>query len=266
MSAKRTEQEIKSVCASYGHTYVNGYVNARTKFNCICKCGSEWYTLLGNIYQGKSCRVCSGYMKLTHVSVAEELASHSLELLKPYINSATSLIYQCTCGNIGKTTLQHIRKGVRCGKCNYAENKWRAYFLNYGCEIVSYRGATEVTYICSCGELHTTQASNFSVTDKTCPKCRIRRDYKNLSKPINRLGLRLWKREVVTRDNYECQVCSIDAGLEIHHIEAYSVRPDLISDIDNGITICYDCHKLLHSKYGRQVGRENLLKELRNDS
>jgi 5-methylcytosine-specific restriction endonuclease McrA len=263
---KHTEQDIIDICAEYGHKYINGWINAQTKFNCICSCGEEWLTLLGNIHRGSSCRVCSGYMKLTHTTVVEELVSYGLYLLKPYVNSAVKLTYQCTCGNIGNTHLNHIRKGVRCGKCNYAENKWRDYFTKYGCEIISYRKAISIVYLCRCGEINMTQASLFKSGRQECPKCRTRRDYKSSTEPINRLGLRQWKKSVVIRDNYECQICNIDEGLEIHHIEAYSVRPDLISDIDNGITVCYDCHKKLHSKYGKQVGRENLEKELYNEN
>ena len=256
--SKHSEEIVREICTNHGHTYVGSYLNARTKFDCICSCGANWSTVLTTIQRGSKCSECNGVcITRTNDSVNEELSSYGLTLLQPYINGNIPIIYECTCGGIGKTTLGNIRRGDRCGFC--IENKWRNYFCEYGCEIVEYN-SQKVKYICHCGELYSTQIGPFKNGNKKCPKCRVNWNYK-----VNKIGrpvLFKWKRAVIQRDEFKCQSCSTDDRLEIHHIEAYSVSPELADTVDNGITLCYDCHKSLHKKYGIQVGRKNLSLEL----
>lgn len=63
-----------------------------------------------------------------------------------------------------------------------------------------------------------------------------------------------WRDSVFKRDNYECQFCH-DRGvfLESHHIKRVKDYPNLYFDINNGITLCKDCHqqtKFHESSYG----------------
>ena len=55
-----------------------------------------------------------------------------------------------------------------------------------------------------------------------------------------------WRKAVFERDDYTCQQCDMRGGyLQAHHIEAWSKNPLLRFEIDNGITFCFDCHKLI---------------------
>ena len=59
-----------------------------------------------------------------------------------------------------------------------------------------------------------------------------------------------WRMKVFSRDNFTCQVCKKIGGyLEAHHIKKWSDYPDLRLDINNGITLCKECHKKTDS-YG----------------
>jgi hypothetical protein len=214
--------------------------------------------MLGSIRKGAKCLNCR---LLTTEQVTNELAEYGLTLIS-YINTNMPIVYECVCGGIGKTLLCHIRNNSRCGHC--IEMQWRDYFLTYGCEIVNYTSYKNITYRCSCGEIRTTTTHLFKIGGKKCSKCRTY--WSKPNKIPNRKKLYLWKKAVVIRDGFNCQICATELVLCVHHIEAYSVKPDLAADVDNGITLCYDCHRNLHTKYGIQVGRVNLLKELGDEN
>jgi predicted restriction endonuclease len=58
-----------------------------------------------------------------------------------------------------------------------------------------------------------------------------------------------WRKAVFERDNYTCQICeSHGCKLNAHHIKSYAYHPQLRTDIENGVTLCVPCHKLMHRK------------------
>lgn len=58
------------------------------------------------------------------------------------------------------------------------------------------------------------------------------------------LEYRLWRTKVFERDSYTCRVCHWRGGrLQPHHIKAFAHYPELRFNVDNGITLCSDCHK-----------------------
>jgi len=65
-----------------------------------------------------------------------------------------------------------------------------------------------------------------------------------------------WRSKVFERDNWICQTCGArsEAGkpiyLEAHHIKNWAKYPESRYEISNGITLCRECHKLVH-KYGK---------------
>ena len=60
-----------------------------------------------------------------------------------------------------------------------------------------------------------------------------------------------WRTSVFIRDDRTCQSCKQYGGtLNAHHLNAWNSHPDERFDIDNGITLCTDCHTSFHKKYG----------------
>lgn len=76
-----------------------------------------------------------------------------------------------------------------------------------------------------------------------------------------------WRIKVFQRDNYTCQGCFDDRGgnLEGHHILPRSSFPELIFVVKNGLTLCEDCHKKVHSKGAKSTCRELLETPTVND-
>lgn len=68
----------------------------------------------------------------------------------------------------------------------------------------------------------------------------------------------LWRNSVFKRDNYVCQHCKQgNKVLNAHHIKFWADRKDLRFNIDNGITLCVDCHKKIHKKKGTNYAEKN---------
>ena len=61
-----------------------------------------------------------------------------------------------------------------------------------------------------------------------------------------------WRNAVFERDNFTCQISGkVSSGdIIVHHLENFSNNPELRYDINNGITLNIDIHKLFHDIYG----------------
>lgn len=61
-----------------------------------------------------------------------------------------------------------------------------------------------------------------------------------------------WRTSVFERDDYTCQRCGKRGGkLNAHHIERYRDCIERRTDVSNGVTLCEDCHRLIHRIEGR---------------
>ena len=59
-----------------------------------------------------------------------------------------------------------------------------------------------------------------------------------------------WRESVFKRDNYTCQECGQKGVyLQAHHIKSFCDFPELRLELDNGISLCKECHKKT-SSYG----------------
>lgn len=63
-----------------------------------------------------------------------------------------------------------------------------------------------------------------------------------------------WKKSVLKRDNYICTICDSKEHLEVDHIKPFSKFPKLRFDINNGRTLCRDCHIKTDTYGGRLNG------------
>jgi hypothetical protein len=55
-----------------------------------------------------------------------------------------------------------------------------------------------------------------------------------------------WRTAVYERDGYTCRECGSKGQIVAHHIKQWAHYPELRFDVDNGITLCDDCHALKH--------------------
>lgn len=72
-----------------------------------------------------------------------------------------------------------------------------------------------------------------------------------------------WRESVYSRDLYTCQCCGDNKGgnLIAHHLYNYSEHKDIKTVLDNGITLCKECHKQFHDDYGYTKNNDLQLEE-----
>jgi len=53
-----------------------------------------------------------------------------------------------------------------------------------------------------------------------------------------------WRKKIYERDNYTCQYCGLrGVYLEAHHIKSWKFYPKERHKLNNGLTLCLECHK-----------------------
>ena len=57
-----------------------------------------------------------------------------------------------------------------------------------------------------------------------------------------------WKIEVKSRDGNACCRCGFENNLHVHHIKPFKKYPEFATELDNGLTLCGNCHSLLRSE------------------
>ena len=59
---------------------------------------------------------------------------------------------------------------------------------------------------------------------------------------------RQWKNAVKDRDGHACRKCKDRRNLHVHHIKLRSKFPEFALTIENGLTLCGNCHSELKGK------------------
>ena len=83
----------------------------------------------------------------------------------------------------------------------------------------------------------------------------------------HRREYRYWRTLVYQRDDYTCQCCGVRGGkLNAHHINPFADYPELRYDVNNGITLCVNCHDStidgsFHNIYGTHNITSSQLRE-----
>ena len=71
---------------------------------------------------------------------------------------------------------------------------------------------------------------------------------------------RRWRSFVFRRDDYTCQTCNKKGGeIQADHIKPWAFYPDLRFSVDNGRTLCKDCHRKTDT-WGVWGGRKDYAK------
>ena len=135
---------------------------------------------------------------------------------------------------LGECRNKYNNRLFRC-KCIIDGDTWEASFsdlitFKHGCLKCSYRNKI--------GEGNPNYNPN-----KTEEERETKRDYTEYY---------YWRQKVYERDNYTCICCGYNKGkkLNAHHLNGYNWDKEHRTDVNNGVTLCKDCHDFFHNIYG----------------
>ena len=205
----------------------NEYKNNETKLHCRCLIDNyEWYAKWQNLYQGEGCYICG-------LKTIKEKQMFSLEEIKEklkIINPNVKIISDEYTGAKKNITCECLIDG------NVWDSNWDKLCQGVGCPICGIRNNS--------GENH--YHYNPNLTDEEREKGRI----------ILGKSMENWRQKVFKKDNYTCQCCRNRSSknnkviLNAHHLNGYNWDKEHRVDVDNGVTLCEDCHKEFHLLYG----------------
>lgn len=60
--------------------------------------------------------------------------------------------------------------------------------------------------------------------------------------------LKVWRKEVFTRDDYSCRHCGETKHLHAHHVIEWAKDESQRFNVNNGLTLCLGCHGKIHKR------------------
>ena len=117
--------------------------------------------------------------------------------------------------------------------------------------------------------------NDFRFDDNGCPECYLlnsrgensphwnheltNEDRENSSNRNRDPNTRLWVKAVLDRDNHTCQCCNSRRSLTLiaHHIDSWKEFKSDRFNVDNGVTLCENCHKAYHKRWGKDKANHN---------
>jgi len=194
----------------------------------------------------------------------------------------------CDCGKTKNISSGHLLRGavVSCG-CFRKEKIFEALFKDItgkrfgrliAIRVVNKRNGGYIwECICDCGKVVNVAGNKLSFGHTKSCGCLLRDISSKRMKKLNKkqkgsnhpkwnpnktdedrkkkpkeFKIAIWRNKVYKRDLYSCQKCGDNKGhnLNSHHIYSWDKHPNLRHTVSNGITLCKECHKKFHKKYG----------------
>lgn len=271
---------------------IGGYVNNLTKVKIKhVKCGNYFNMTPAHFKTGERCPYCFGKHKKNTEQFKTEvfnLVGDEYEVLGEYINAnAYILMKHNTCGYTWRITPnKFLNTGRRCPRCAGNIKKTTIQFKKEVLDLVGkeysvlgeYKGNKMKILLrhnskkCNFNEFET-KPSNF-LSGKRCPKCCIKRgeehphynpylteEDRKKRKHQNGL-LKIWRNRVFKRDDYTCLICGCKGGdLNAHHLNSWNKYKEERFKVNNGVTLCKECHAAFHKIYGRGNNTKEQLTE-----
>lgn len=208
--------------------------NKKMRFKCNLD-GYIWESTWSNFSRKYQCPECVGKRKdYTIKDIKEKLfkINNNIEILsEEYINSDTKLKCRCKIdGYEWESTWRNLSQGKNCIECYFRNNTGKNHYLY-----------------------------NENLTDKD-------REIGRRFLDDGEISIDVWRNSIFKRDNYMCVICGKNSkNLNAHHKNGYHWDIDNRYNIDNGVTLCKECHRKFHKKYGTKNNTEEQFLEFYNN-
>ncbi|MDH2363777.1 HNH endonuclease [Priestia megaterium] len=280
-----TIEEVDRRITEAGMSRIGEYNNSHSPIRVICVCGEECEMLLPGITKGNLCKKC-GQKKLQQFAISRRKSIQEVKnifeekgcilLSEKYVNYDTELDYICHCGSKAQNSFGRFLKANGCHECSkntkpdFSEFSDTARKEGYKVLSESYVDAkTKIQVECPKGHKYGVLFRSFVSSGKRCKECflEVMRERTRDKNPRWNPNLtdeeriqnrdypeyESWRKEVFTRDHYTCTCCGKRGNdgtyLAAHHLQNFAEYPDLRHDLDNGVTLCEECHLDFHKKY-----------------
>lgn len=286
---KLSYEYVKSVIEEKGCTLLSeNYINSKSKLLIRCKCGNEFkasYEAMRDYKKG--CNTCARKRMGTRLTIKilrDRLKDKPCKVISDYyVDDRTKLIFQCNCGNLFEREPRVVihQNSYLCLECAYESGlkhrrKTHKEFLEEvekltGDEymvISEYKGAhykvkmVHNSTLCDNYEFEIHPTSFLKGT--RCHKCdvikktgeghpRYNPNLTDEDRLVRRDVLEVirWRNAVYERNKYTCQSCfRRSTELNAHHLNSWNTHPNERFKLDNGVTLCEECHTDFHKKFG----------------
>lgn len=247
------------------------YVNNVTKMPFRCSCGNVDAKSLTTFKKNPMCSTCATKRAVDRQRFTFEYVKRvyvergCIPLFTEYHNAREPLPYICSCGEYASTSFYSFKRASGCRNCaaqklredrRFDINEVRKYIESRGCKLLSteyINARTPLLLQCSRGHEFAITLDCYSHSKNDCPQCYLESNrgpnhpsWDHTKTAEERyLGRRIpgyweWRFAVYQRDNFTCQACGA------------TDRRLLRIDLDNGITLCTQCHKEFHKQYGNR--------------
>lgn len=256
------------------------YINNMTKISMHHKiCGRDFEVIPANFKMRYTCPLCSHNKKKSKEefeAVVFNRVGNEYLVLGDYINCKTKILMKHNkCGNEYLVTPDDFSNGGnRCPNCSPNKPKDTETFKqevdtisDSEYELIGeYKGSKVKTEFIHnvCGHEFNQKPELFLIGAR-CPKCGLRKrsgenhykynfnltDEDRLKRDMQNGEIRKWRNKVYQKDDYTCVKCNEVGGkLNAHHLNSWDKFVDERFNVKNGVTLCEDCHRSFHKKYG----------------
>jgi predicted Zn-ribbon and HTH transcriptional regulator len=267
--------------------YINKKTKVLIKHNNK-ECGFyEWEVRPDSLKRGHRCPKCyENNINKSSIIINNNLKEKYKDefiFLSPYVNGKQNIKIKCViCGEkYEKSPYLLLKKTYECKKCNEQLIKKETrptkkhikrdteyvrkeieQITNKEYSMIGEYSETKIPIIIKhnvCGHEWSIRIHDFLDKECRCPKCYIENRCKELGISISQWGncdnkkqrkLTRWSKKVRNKDNNKCVICSSIVNLNAHHLNGWNWDIDNRTNIDNGVTLCEECHKKFHSIYG----------------
>ncbi len=201
--------------------YIASNKKGKTSWKCLCECGKIKIILTNQLTSGQTKSCGCLYKEIVGKKLTKNMCGlrfGRLVVLKRAITQKdhhAHWLCKCDCGNMIELNGRRLRTGN-----------------TTSCGCFRYQASLEENMIACYKKINTS---------------------KNQKDRYTRNSVR-WRIAVYERDGFKCQCCDkVGGGLHAHHILSWHAYPDKRYDIDNGITLCVDCHRYKVHKFKKKI-------------